>query len=92
VGCYKPAPDIFARALDRLGLAPSEVLHVGDSDVDDVAGARAAGLRVAWLNRDGRTLCPGVPRPDFEIRDLGEVASLLQPSPGARAGRRREPR
>ena len=77
-GCYKPDPGIFSRALDRLGLAPSEVLHVGDSDVDDVAGARAAGLFVAWLNRDGRALRPGVPKPDFEIRNLGELAALLR--------------
>ena len=79
VGCYKPDPSIFVRALDQLGLAPSDVLHVGDSDVDDVAGARRAGLQVAWLNRDGRTLRPGVPQPDFEIRGLGELAALVRP-------------
>ena len=84
VGCYKPDPSIFARALDRLGLAPSDVLHVGDSDVDDVGGARRAGLQVAWLNRDGRALRPGVPQPDFEIRDLGELAALVRSSAGPR--------
>lgn len=29
------------------------MLHVGDDPLLDVAGARAAGLRTAWLNRDG---------------------------------------
>ena len=53
------------------------VLHVGDSDVDDVKGAKDAGLRVAWVNRDGRARRRDVPAPDFEIRDLSEVPRLL---------------
>jgi 2-haloalkanoic acid dehalogenase type II len=74
---YKPHRLVFERALGQLGLAPHEVLHVGDSDVDDVKGAKDAGLRVAWVNRDGRARRPDVPAPDFEIRDLSEVPRLL---------------
>lgn len=77
VGAYKPGAPIFRAALERLGLRPDEVLHVGDSDVDDVQGAKAAGLRAAWVNRDGRKRRAGVPAPDFEIRDLGELSRLL---------------
>ena len=51
--------------------------HVGDSDVDDVKGARAAGLRVAWVNRDRRSHHPDVPQPDFEIPDLTELLTPL---------------
>jgi 2-haloalkanoic acid dehalogenase type II len=74
---YKPHRLVFQRALEQLGLAPHEVLHVGDSDVDDVKGAKDAGLRVAWVNRDGRARRPDVPAPDFDIRDLSEVLRLL---------------
>lgn len=74
---YKPHPRMFQRALEQLGLQPHEVLHVGDSDVDDVKGAKAAGLRVAWLNRTGRSRRPDTPPPDFEIRDLTELPALL---------------
>ena len=74
---YKPHPLVFQRALEQLGLQPHEVLHVGDSDVDDVKGAKAAGLRVAWVNRTRRPRRPGVPLPDFEIRDLTELPALL---------------
>lgn len=77
VRAYKPHRLMFQRALDRLGLRPHEVLHVGDSDVDDVGGAKAAGLQVAWVNRDGRARRPDVPRPDFEIPDLTSVLTLL---------------
>ena len=77
VRAYKPHRAVFERAVEQLGLRPCEVLHVGDSDVDDVKGANAAGLQVAWVNRDGRARRPDVPPPDFEIRDLTEVLTLL---------------
>ena len=77
VRAYKPHPLVFRRALEQLSLQPHEVLHVGDSEVDDVKGAKAAGLRVAWLNRTGRSRRPDVPPPDFEIRDLTELPTLL---------------
>ena len=78
VRAYKPHRLVFERALERLGLAPHEVLHVGDSDVDDVKGAKEAGLRVAWVNRDGRARRSDVPAPDFEIRDLRQLPPLLR--------------
>jgi 2-haloalkanoic acid dehalogenase type II len=77
IRAYKPDPLVFRTVLERFGLEAHEVLHVGDSDLDDVKGAKAAGLRVAWLNREGRRRRPDVPRPDFEIRDLKELPSLL---------------
>jgi 2-haloalkanoic acid dehalogenase type II len=77
IRAYKPHPLVFQTALERLGLQPHEVLHVGDSDIDDVAGAKAAGLRVAWVNRDGRVRRAGIPPPDFEIKDLKALLSVL---------------
>jgi putative hydrolase of the HAD superfamily len=44
VGAAKPDPDIFARALAQLGVAPAEAVFVGDDAERDLAGARAAGL------------------------------------------------
>ena len=78
VRAYKPHRLVFERALERLSLLPHEVLHVGDSDVDDVKGAKEAGLRVAWVNRDGRRRRPDAPAPDFEIRDLTQLPALLR--------------
>ena len=77
VRAYKPNRLVFQKALERLGLQPHDVLHVGDSDVDDVKGAQAAGLRVAWVNRDGRSRHSDVPEPDFEISDLTGLLTLL---------------
>jgi len=50
-GAAKPDPGIFHAACARLGLAPHDVLHVGDSIEADVLGATRAGLRSCWLKR-----------------------------------------
>jgi putative hydrolase of the HAD superfamily len=50
----KPDSEIFLRTCRRLGVAAGEVLHVGDSLVEDYHGALAAGLRALLLDRTGR--------------------------------------
>lgn len=52
-GVEKPAPRLFKIALDRLGLQPHEVWHVGDDPTDDLLGARRSGLRGFLLDRRG---------------------------------------
>lgn len=51
-GVAKPERAIFHEACDRLGLPPEQVVHVGDTPVDDYEGGRAAGLRVILLQRE----------------------------------------
>jgi putative hydrolase of the HAD superfamily len=51
-GYAKPSPAAFEAALARHALSPSEALHVGDSEHHDVAGALAAGVAVALIDRD----------------------------------------
>ncbi|MCX6022362.1 MAG: HAD family hydrolase [Chloroflexi bacterium] len=77
-GVYKPHPAAFRAALDRLGGRADETLYVGDNQVDDVLGARAAGMQVAWVNRNGQTLRADVPTPDFELTDLRGLPRLLR--------------
>ena len=52
VGVEKPDPRIFAIACERLGVAPHELVHVGDDDDDDLVGARAAGCSALHVDRD----------------------------------------
>lgn len=68
-GISKPDPEIFRRALTRVGCEASAAVMVGDSWPADIAGARAAGLRAVWFNRHGGT------RPEPAI-DVTEVQSL----------------
>ena len=49
-----PIPRVFERALGLARRAsPARRVHVGDSVENDVAGARAAGIRAVLLARDG---------------------------------------
>jgi putative hydrolase of the HAD superfamily len=52
-GAAKPDPAVFRAALTAAGCEPEEAVHVGDSEENDVAGARAAGVRAVLLDRDG---------------------------------------
>jgi HAD superfamily hydrolase (TIGR01549 family) len=74
-GRRKPHPSIFAEALHRLGAAPADALYVGDTPADDIVGARAAGLDVAWLNPSGAD--PPDPPPTYMLRELTELRRLL---------------
>lgn len=77
LGCAKPAAAIFHEACARLGVAPASVLHVGDDPSLDVAGAQAAGLRTAWLNRNA-VEWRDAGAPDLEFNDLGELARWVE--------------
>jgi putative hydrolase of the HAD superfamily len=52
VGYSKPSPEFFRAVQDQLGLAPDEIMLVGDNWEDDVEGARAAGWRAVHLDRN----------------------------------------
>ncbi|HMA26569.1 MAG TPA: HAD-IA family hydrolase [Solirubrobacterales bacterium] len=52
-GARKPDPAIFAPALELAGCGPDEAVHVGDTAEEDVAGARAAGIRPLLIDRRG---------------------------------------
>lgn len=89
LGLRKPHPALFRAGLRGLGLRADEVLFVGDTFDQDVLGAHAAHVDVAWIDagaaRDGHAhRPPGVPDrappPTFVVRGLPDVATILDPS------------
>ncbi len=52
----KPGLAVFTHALQAHGVAPRNVLHVGDDPVADWAGAKGAGVRWFELRRPENTL------------------------------------
>lgn len=50
---FKPAPVVYQLAVDRLGVAASDVAFVS-SNYWDAAGAASFGFRVFWINRTGQ--------------------------------------
>jgi 2-haloacid dehalogenase len=76
VGIYKPSPAVYRLALDHLRLWPNEILFVSANGWD-ACGAKAAGLRVAWVNRAGQP-AERIPEvPDVAVRSLAELPALV---------------
>jgi putative hydrolase of the HAD superfamily len=78
-GAAKPDPGIYLEACRRLGVAPEEVLHVGDDPHTDVIGARRAGLRTVWMNRASADWSASDETPDFVVTDLQGLVRRLLP-------------
>lgn len=72
-GWYKPRPEIYRRAAERIGAAPREVLFVAGAPYD-AEGARATGMQAALVVRRPLTeeLHPA-------IRRVGSLADLFAP-------------
>jgi 2-haloalkanoic acid dehalogenase type II len=82
---YKPHESIFQRLSEAVGVAPENVLYVGDSRVADVTGSKNAGMHAAWVNRGsdnkGASNWAGPQRstvePDLEVSRLDGVLDYL---------------
>jgi len=82
-GVGKPDPGIFLAAAALLDVEPGQVLHVGDDPALDMVGARDAGLRTAWINRQGEPWPSGMgPPPDLDLPDMAALADWLEASSG----------
>lgn len=74
----KPSPHLYEQALLRANAIPDYTLHIGDSYIQDVLGARAVGMTPVLLDREARlekrrvdcTLVHSL----YELLDLLEVA------------------
>jgi 2-haloacid dehalogenase len=74
---YKPDGTLFRFLLAQGHADAGALLHCGQSQHTDMVGAKPLGIRVAWINRRGLVLAPGVPKPDHELRSLDAVPELL---------------
>jgi putative hydrolase of the HAD superfamily len=78
VGHYKPAPQIFAAALEALGAEPGQAMHVGDLRRTDVAGAAGHGMRtVRYRALHDDPGAPGEPEADFVLDSHLQLPPLL---------------
>ena len=75
VGRYKPAPEPYRMAAERLGVAPEETRMVAAHDWD-VWGAMRAGCAAAYVARGGAPFVLGRP-PDVIGEDLSAVAGAI---------------
>lgn len=75
-GFEKPDPRFYAAAVEKAGCSAEQLLHVGDSLQNDVAGANEAGIRSVWLNRGGAVNNTEI-KPEFEIKSFSELPEIL---------------
>lgn len=72
--CYKTRKDIFLFALEKTGLKPEEVIHIGDSLNGDVKYAQEAGIHPIWLNREEKE----VPEKVMTVTSLLDAVKILR--------------
>ena len=77
-GRVKPHPTIFQAALDALGVQAAEAVMVGDSLEEDVAGARALGMRAILIDRENRH--PDVPERLTDLYGLPAALGISRPT------------
>ena len=79
-GVAKPDPAIFRIALERAGCAPGEAAMIGDRLDNDIAPAKAVGMRTVWLPQ-GPAAWQSVRRaaecPDKRVESLTELLEVL---------------
>lgn len=74
---YKPWLAPFRLALQRLGVSPEHVLHVGQSIYHDVLPAKSLGMATVLVHRRGfGATRPSEGEPDLKVPDLQTLASL----------------
>ncbi|XP_077986262.1 haloacid dehalogenase-like hydrolase domain-containing protein 3 [Glandiceps talaboti] len=79
VKSYKPNPEIFKLALERLGVKSSESIHIGDSLENDYKGATNIGMSAYLVDREGKyDNCPEGLNKDHVLKDLSSLLDILK--------------
>jgi len=69
---YKPAPQVYQLAVDKLGIRKEEIGFVS-SNCWDALGAKSFGFAVYWINRTGAPADRLGFRPDRIVKGLDEI-------------------
>jgi putative hydrolase of the HAD superfamily len=74
----KPDQEIFSQALSRAGCPADEVLFVGDTPLQDIAGANRAGMKSVLIQtRDYGKVADALLKPDYVIQEIPELLELV---------------
>jgi len=75
-GSFKPHAATYRKAAEMIGAGPAEILFVANHAFDCV-GAKASGMRAAFVDRRKRPFGDWPYQPDFVVTDLRELADVL---------------
>lgn len=74
VGFNKPQPEIFQITAQRLGVLPEHCLYIGDHPINDIQGAKNAGMHALWM----QGFHPDAEEIQYKIQQLPEIFTYLQ--------------
>jgi putative hydrolase of the HAD superfamily len=78
MGYSKSNPKLYRQVCLVLGLPPADCMYVGDHPERDIDAPRAAGLVAVRYQGDGKYAgVSGRGKPDYEIRELGELIGIV---------------
>jgi putative hydrolase of the HAD superfamily len=73
----KPSPEIFQKALGKLGVGASEAVFVGDTVDADIQGAKSVGMKTIFLERRSQKEAERT-YPDQTIKNLNELMPAIE--------------
>ena len=76
----KPSSHIFQDALKRLQIQANQAVYIGDSPIEDIKGAKQAGLKTVFVPSQFNTLkdlFDSQQKPDFIAKDLQSISENL---------------
>ncbi|MCV6609726.1 MAG: HAD-IA family hydrolase [Amphritea sp.] len=86
VGTEKPHPLMFEKMLEKTGLQPDQVIHIGDNPVHDIEGANNLGIWTIWVNLNDKAWNAGE-RASRDVTCLSDIPQAVQEI-AEQAGRR----
>ena len=79
IGISKPNPKLYQTALKDLGLAPEQVMYVGDNPAHDVTPPRSLGMIAVWARRAAKHgLLETDLEPSHVVDDFTELERILR--------------
>ncbi len=78
VGAEKPDTKPFEIMSERLGIAPENLIYVGDFPVNDIEASRKAGYTPVWVMTMKLWLFPEIEVPEFCIKDVSLVPEVIE--------------
>ena len=79
-GWRKPSSHIFQDAIYKLQMQANEAVYIGDSPIEDIKGAKQAGLKTVFVASQFNTLkdlSDSQQKPDFIAKDLQAISENL---------------
>jgi FMN phosphatase YigB (HAD superfamily) len=73
----KPRREAFLHTVEAMGVAPQDVLFIGDTFALDVVGAKSVGMDVAWFDRQKTPPDLDKAQPDYTITRLSDLLEIL---------------